>query len=137
MCNLTHYVEGKVKGYKVVAKKLRGKRYYSISMGFKYSLDGHVPVVRRQHRICSDFMGDIILKDSGPYREAMIGRTAIFLNHENASQVAQRRDVKSGYKLVVVQSEVSEDVMKGIYQSHISNCEVAAGRRIRFIKEVN
>jgi len=137
MCNLTTSTKRKLKGYKVVAKKWRGKRYYSIAMGFKYPLDGHVPVVRKQRRICSDFMSDITLENSGPYREEMIGRTAIFLNYEDAYRIAQRTDAKSGYRLIVVQSEVSEDVMTGTYLTHvIANCKVAAGRHIRFIKEM-
>ena len=141
MCELFRVsTKEKIEGYKIVVKKLKGERYFSPAMGFKYPLDGHVPVVRKQRRICSDFIGDIVSKISGPYREEMVGRTAIFLNPNDALEVARRNDIKEGYRLVVVRVEVSEDVMLGTYLTGLisisKNCEVAAGRHIRFIKEI-
>jgi len=140
MCNLTVHVEKKIEGYKIVAKKLKGKRYFSITIGFKYPLDGHVPIARKQRRICSNFMSDILSKTSGAYRENMTGRTAIFLSLVAASKghysLVQGGYVEKGYELIVVRSEVSVDVMEGTYFTGLGNCKVAAGRHINFIEEV-
>jgi len=136
MCDLLYSsTKEKIKGYKIVAKKLKGKRYYSIAMGFKYPLDGHVPVARKQRLIYLDFTNNIISKTSLSYKENMVGRTAIF---RNLTEALERYFfwvccVKEGYKLAIVRSEVSIDVMEGNYGSR----EVAAGRHIRFIKELN
>lgn len=137
MCDLSTTIsEEKMIGYKVVAKRPNGKRYFSIAMGFKYPLDGHVPVVRKQHLICVDFVDDIISKMSVTYRKNMVGRTSIFLSLADVRRriLSWRRYVKEGYKLVIVTAEVSVDVMVGLYGP--CSYSVAAGRHIRFIDEV-
>jgi len=140
MCDLTAPVEIKIEGYKIVAKKLKGKRYFSITIGFKYPLDGHIPIARKQHRICSNFVRDILSKTSRAYRENMTGRTAVFLSLVAASRghhsLVLGGYVKKGYKLVIVRSEVSVDVMEGTYFTGFGNCKVAAGRHINFIEEI-
>ena len=140
MCNLTVHVEKKIEGYKIVAKKLKGKRYFSTAIGFKYPLDGHVPIARKQRRICSNFSRKILSKTSRGYKVNMIGRTAIFLSLVAASKghynIVQGGYVEKGYKLVIVRSEVSADVMKGTYFMGLGECRVAAGRHIHFIEEV-
>ncbi len=137
MCNLlTNSVEEKIQGYKVVARKPRGKRYYSIAMGFKYPLDGHIPVVRRQRKICADFAEDITSKRAFGYRKSMIGRTSVFLSLDELSKSIQFRrwksDFKNKYKLIIVRVVVSGDTMEGFY----GKCKVAAGRYIHFMEEV-
>jgi len=136
MCELYESVSRKkVKGYKIVAKKRGGKRYYSIAMGFKYPLDGHIPVVRNQRKISSGFRDGIILESSAARRKDMIGRTAIFPDLSDACgeyRYLQGRNIEKGYKIVIVLVELSVDMMKGRYGGR----KVVAGRYIRFIEEV-
>ena len=142
MCNLlTKSAEEKIEGYKIVAKKLKGKRYFSIAMGFQYPLDGHVPVIRKQHRICVKFRSDIISKNSRAHRIYMVGRTAIFLSFAEASNEYQYLTpvmsvAGNEYRLVIVRSEVSVDVMEGTYLTCGRERKVAAGRHINFIEEI-
>ena len=139
MCELmTVSAKEKIEGYKVVAKKLKGKRYFSIAMGFKYPLDGHIPIVRKQRRICGDFSDNIISSLSMAYRKNMIGRTSIFLDvdeiltKDNTITRWKRGGILNGYKLAIVRVVVSGDIMEGYYGS----CKVAAGRSIHFMEEV-
>jgi len=126
----------KIKGYKIVARKLKGKRYFSISMGFKYPLDGHIPIARKQRKICTDFSNQILSKGSSSYRKNMIGRTSAFLNLYDLSKSNHikrwRKDFKNEYILVIVQVEISGDIMEGYYGS----CKAVGGRHIRFIEEI-
>jgi len=136
MCDLrTVYPGKKIKGFKLVVRKLKGKRYFSIAMGFKYPLDGHIPVIRKQHRISSGFKGDILLKYSNALREDMMGRTAIFPNFEDVCseyRYLRKHNLEKGYIVVIVQVELSVDMMKGVYGGR----KVIAGRHISFIGEV-
>ena len=139
MCDLlTKSAEEKIEGYKIVAKKLKGKRYFSIAMGFQYPLDGHIPIVKKQRRISKDFT-DILSKTSGVYKDNMIGRTAVFLNFSEVHRefYSLRDSIKEGYKLAIIRSEVSVDVMEGLYRSNSEVCQIAAGRRIHFIEELD
>ena len=149
MCKLTiTSTQKKIEGYKIVAKKPRGKRYFSIAMGFKYPSDGHVPVARKQHRICSNFLSDILSKNSAGYQELIVGRTTVYLDladvlneHHHLIQRQEKdniwgHDIREGYELVVVRAEVTIDIMKGFYTACGRDCAVAAGRHIRFIKEI-
>jgi len=141
MCRLLWTsAEEKIEGYKIVAKKLKGKRYFSIAMGFKYPLDEHVPVVRRQRKICTTFIANIISDTSVAYSEGMVGRTAVFINLNEAHKAHQhfiQKGMKRGYKLVIVRSEVSIDIMEGFYYTEeIMDCKIAAGRHIHFIEEI-
>ncbi len=142
MCKLkTVSVKEKVEGYKIVAKKLKGKRYFSIAMGFKYPLDGHIPVVRKQSKISYIFMDDIISKMSSAHEKDMTGRTSVYLRYGAAREryrILMQRGSRPGYILVIVRAEVSEDVMEGFYGGNrIERHEIAAGRHIRFIEEVD
>ena len=142
MCNLlTKSTEEKIEGFKIVAKKSKGKRYFSIAIGFRYPLDGHIPVIRKQHRICAKFLSDIISKSSKGYSTNMVGRTAVFLSFAEAAEECRyitRGDViENGYRLVIVRSEVSVDVMEGTYLACGTVCKVAAGRHINFIEEID
>jgi len=141
MCNLLRVAtKEKIKGYKIVAKKLKGKRYFSIAIGFKYPLDGHIPIARKQQRISLRFVKDIISKDSALHKEDMVGRTTIYLDASDAYQEIQHlrsRGIKAGYRLVIVWAEVSIDLMEGTYGSSDSvDRDVVAGRHIRFIEEM-
>jgi len=137
MCDLRNVCsETKVEGYKVVVRKLKGRRYFSAAMGFRYPLDGHVPIVRRQRRISSGFKDDIILELSNALRKDMIGRTAMFPSFDDARGeycYLRKRDIEKGYKVVVVRVILSVDMMEGVY----CGCRVIAGRHIRFIYEVD
>ena len=138
MCELrTISSRVKIQGYKVVAKKPKGKRYYSIAMGFRYPLDGHIPIVRRQRKICGDFAEDITSKNAFGYRDNMVGRTSVFLRLNELSKSDQlkrwkERGIRSGYKLIIVRVVVSGDTMEGYY----GDCKIAAGRYIHFMEEV-
>jgi len=135
MCNLSGFTaRKKIQGYKIVAKKLKGKVYFSIAMGFKYPSDGHIPVVKKQRSIYLEMAKDIILKSSGAYKYLMEGRTAIYIHLSDARTQCYhwKNYLKKGYKLVIVLSEVSKDVMIGSY----GGSDVAAGRHIHFIEEV-
>ena len=141
MCNLLRAsTKKKIQGYKVVARKLKGKRYYSIAMGFKYPLDGHIPIVRKQSRISSDFADNILTKESVGYKDNMVGRTAVFLeitvllSGDGNERIRRwKSTLKKGYELVIVLVEISEDLMIGMY----GKWGVVAGRHIRFIEETN
>lgn len=143
MCELsTTSTKEKVEGYKIVAKKLKGRiHFFSVTMGFKYPLDGHIPVARKQRKISPAFIDNIISEYSRAHRDSMVGRTAVYLNLNEAQReyraLIRRGDIKEGYKLVVVRSEVSRDVMEGTYLSSGKDCRVAAGRYIHFIEEIN
>ena len=142
MCKLeTVSIREKVEGYKIVARKSKGKRYYSIAMGFKYPLDGHIPVIRKQSKICYIFMDDIISEMSSAHEKDMTGRTIVYLRYSAALaryRVLMQRGSRSGYILVIVRAEVSEDVMEGFYGGYrVLRHEVAAGRHIRFIEEID
>jgi len=137
MCDLrTVYFKEEVKGYKVVVRKIKGKRYFSAAMGFKYPLDGHIPVVRIQRLISSGFKDDILSSFSRALRKDMIGRTAIFPHFADARseyRYLQGRNIKEGYKVVIVLVSLSVDMMEGTYSSR----RVIAGRHIRFIEEID
>ena len=140
MCDLSKVsTEKKIKGFKIVARKPKGRRYYSVAMGFKYPLDGHIPIVRRQHRISIRFVSDILSKNYKLHKENMLGRTSIFLNLEDARKEYNfhRREKMGGYILTIVYAEISIDVMEGYYTTaDLIFLKVIAGRHIRFIKEV-
>jgi len=140
MCELlTTSTEKKIEGFKIVARKPKGKRYFSIAMGFKYPLDGHIPIVRNQHRISLIFMDHITSKHSPAHRHHMLGRTSVYLNICDAWRryhVLIQSSVRRGYKLVVVRAEVSGNIMEGYYTGrNVMDRKVAAGRNIRFIEE--
>ena len=134
MCDLLRFsTKEKIEGYKIVAKKLKGKKYFSVAMGFQYPSDGHIPITQLQHRITTAYKNDIL---SEGYRGSMAGRTAIFIHLESATKeclfLRSRGHIKKRYKLVIVRSEVSRGVMVGFYGSE----SVVAGRHIHFIEEV-
>ncbi len=140
MCNLlTKSTEEKIEGFKIVAKKPKGKRYFSTAMGFQYPLDGHIPIVKKQCSITSDFIDNIISKTCTAYSDHMVGRTSVFLNYADAQEPCRRWDyyTKKEYKLVIVRCEVSIDVMEGTYMACVRECKVAAGRHINFIEELD
>jgi len=135
MCCLSHSsTRKKIKGYKIVARKPKGKIYFSMAMGFKYPSDGHIPIVKKQRSIYLEMAKDLISEDSGAYKTEMIGRTSVFIYFRDAQVQCYhwQNYVEKGYQLVVVQSEVSKDIMTGYYGVY----KVAAGRHIHFIKEI-
>lgn len=121
------------KGFKVVFKKDNGN-YYSVAMGFKYRVDRKIPIVKRQRRLSEWFDNRILRGDRYcGFSEAMKGRTAIFTDMYGALRTAQK--LHSGTKngiIAVVEATVSQDIMLGSY----SGADTAAGRRIKFGKEV-
>ena len=139
MCDLSKVsTEKKIKGFKIVARKPNGKRYYSIAIGFKYPLDGHIPVARDQHKICTRFRDGILSKNSELRRKNMLGRTTIFLDLEDARKDYNFHINKEteGYILTIVYAEISIDIMEGYYNARDFYPKVAAGRHIHFIEEV-
>ncbi len=137
MCDLNlDSIHEKTEGYKIVARKPNGKRYFSLAMGFKYPLDGHIPIVRKQRRISSGFKSDIISELSAAYRKNMIGRTAVFISLTDARYdyiYIKERQIEREYKVVIIRVEITGDIMSGVY----AGSQVVAGRHIRFIEEVN
>jgi len=137
MCDLrTVSDKQNIEGYKVVARKSKGKRYYSVAMGFKYPLDGHIPAVRRQQRISSGYKDEILEKYSAAYRKDMIGRTAIFLSLADVREEYKYlswRNLERGYKMIAIRVVVSQDIMEGVYGGR----RVVAGRHIHFMEEVD
>ena len=144
MCNLVSVAsEEKVQGWKVVAVNRRTGKYHSVAMGFAYS-DNPIPKVKKQKRIGAFFTNNILsTNDEGysPFKETMVGRTAVFVNKEHALSLLQRIEE---YGIVnrkqpfsfdcfkVVEAEVSVDLMQGWYGP---DEVVVAGRRIKFIEE--
>ena len=136
MCDLSKFsARETIRGFKIVARKLKGKRYFSVAMGFKYPLDGHIPVVKKQRRISSRFLSNIISELSSAYRKNMIGRTAIYINLADLREdynLVKGCDTEKGYEVVITRVEITRDIMLGSY----TGARVAAGRHISFIEEV-
>jgi len=136
MCDLSKFsARETIRGFKIVARKLKGKRYFSVAMGFKYPLDGHIPVVKKQRRISSRFLTNIISELSSAYRKNMIGRTSIYTNLADLREdysLVKRCDTEKGYEVVITRVEITRDIMLGSY----AGTRVAAGRHISFIEEV-
>ena len=120
--------------YKIVAKKLKGRCYYSIAMGFKYpKLAGKIPKVRIQHCL-GFFISTILVKKLRAYRHQMVGRTAGFVDRKAANQYAAK--IRGfGYKLnihetIVVKAKLTDGLMSGTYSG---DC-VIAGKYIEWLE---
>lgn len=114
--------------YKIVAKKKRGTRYYSLAMGFKYpKVAGSVPEVKHQ---CSlgYFHNRILLTH---YRGGMIKRTAGFINRRDAELLAIhiRSEIKA-YVIKVVKAKLTNRLMSGHYEGD----PIIAGKHIEFLE---
>lgn len=136
MCKLAGPYPGETfRGFKVVAAKKDG--YYSLAMGFRYEDGECVPRVKKQNRITSYFLPNIINADSdnpfgrGGYSDEMVGRTAIFEFKRDANNLRRTinlHDVFCAVSMIVVPAFVSGDLMGGSY----GGASVVAGRKITF-----
>ena len=119
--------------YKIVARKLRGTRYYSVAMGFRYPKKaGKIPRIEVQNRLGSYFNSDILHIGSCGYKVKMVGKTAGFLRQEDAESLAKgiRHDIYSGYRVIVVKSKLTDGLMSGEYGPG----PVIAGKHIEFLE---
>ncbi len=120
--------------FKVVAKKLKGTRYYSIAMGFMYPKKaGRIPKVKVQHRIGTYFDENILRKRSRAYADRMESRTAGFVNKKDADHTVSgmtHYDSVHGYDVLVVKARLTNELMSGRYGDH----PVIAGRHIEFLE---
>ena len=120
--------------YKVVAKKPKEKRYYSIAMGFKYpEVAGKIPEVKTQR--CLEFFNTNILDRGSPaYNPHMVGRTAGFVSRRNAECFAIKVDHFGGkskiYEIIVIKAKLTDGLMSGVYTSH----PVVAGKHIKWLE---
>lgn len=140
MCILTSHIDKDViQGYKVVAKK--GDNYYSLAMGFRYYESKDILHVKRQRRLCNYYLNDILKVF---YIKEMIGRTACFESlpdtveyytriMKSSSNKTQRQ---AQYQPIIVQVELSKDLMVGFLEFASHPYKVYAGRRIKFLKEI-
>lgn len=120
--------------YKVVAQKKKGKRYYSIAMGFMYPQKGKVPKPQVQRGL-GYFVTSLLNKLF--FIRDMVGRTAGFLNRNYAesfmrrmkSQMQRHGELKK-YSLLTVKIKLTDGLMSGFYESQ----SVIAGRHIEFLE---
>ena len=144
MCKLVEQLRRKYFiGYKVVARFPKGKRYYSVAMGFRYPKDGKIPVITKQRRLSCYFDNNILDRsDFNPnFSEGMIGRTAVFDNASGAfsllcnltSYLTKYTKCSTKMVFVIVKAKISGSLMRGTYGSQIY---VVAGRKIEFLEEI-
>lgn len=135
MCYLTTVSKKKsATGYKMVAER-KGKRY-SLAMGFCYDDYDRIPIIREQKKI-GLYFNDHILTLPMVFQSRMEGRTAIFINKEDAITRFRRfkaEGCKPGFSIKLYKAVVSIDLMEGYYND---DYPVIAGRKIKFIEEVN
>jgi len=142
MCDLgMHYKPSSsgvvtITGFKVVAM-CEGK-HYSISMGFCYDDYEMIPIVKEQKRISNYFRDDILTKN--PFRDLMVGRTAVFLDLYAAARLLKNIFSESNYifindkfKFIIKRANVSIDLLSGTYNDN----PVVAGRKIDFFEEID
>lgn len=118
--------------YKIVAKKTRGTRYYSIAMGFMYPKKaGRIPKIKVQHRIGEYFSRYILDEEAGEgYVDKMVGKTAGFINREVAEKRAEWvRVMIKDYDILLIKAKLSDDLMSGIY----GTAAIIAGKHIEFL----
>ena len=138
MCsNLQPIDDEEVIVYKIVARKKKGTRYYSIAMGFKYpKIAGRIPKIKVQHCL-GHFNKDILQKQSEGYSDKMIGRTVGFVKKgtaevemahiQNGDMITAK--VANTYKILVVKAKLTDGLMSGDYGGAI-----IAGRYIEFLE---
>lgn len=114
--------------FKIVAKKPKGTRYYSIAMGFKYPKVGTIPEVTTQ--CCLGYFHGRLL--TVQYKSAMVGRTAGFIRKFHAEGLASsiRRSLKH-YTILVVKAKLTKGLMLGDYERD----PIIAGRHIEFLDD--
>lgn len=117
--------------YKVVAKRPKGRRLYSIAMGFAYpTIKGNIPKIKVQHGIGNHFDSDILRnKGHRAYTEEMVGRTAGFVKRAEALDLMYDIGPIAGYDVLIKKAKLTIDLMKGEYAGH-----VIAGRHIEFLE---
>lgn len=142
MCNLLCKTDkDEVKVYKVVAKHKKTGEYYSIAMGFKYVKGEPIPHIKKQKQIGDYFVNNITNEYSRAFEEAMIGRTAGFIDINSAIElclsIKRYNTNQEKYDFVVTECLLSGDIMEGRYTIPcITIAKVYAGRKIKFIAEV-
>ena len=118
--------------YKIVAKKKRGTRYYSIAMGFMYpKIAGRIPKIKVQHRIGEYFSRYILDKEAGEgYVGKMVGKTAGFINREDAEKRAGwLRDAIKTHDILIITAKLTDGLMSGNYGVK----SIIAGKHIEFL----
>lgn len=119
--------------YKIVAKKKRGTRYYSIAMGFKYPKKaGRIPKIKVQHRIGEYFSRYILNKEADEgYKDKMVGRTAGYIYKKDAeNRVGWLRNVIKTYHILIITAKLTDGLMSGNYGTK----SIIAGRHIEFLE---
>jgi hypothetical protein len=136
MCNNLKKIEAtKATVYKVVAMKPKGKRFYSVAMGFVYpKIKGNIPKIKVQHRITKNFSEGILsrLDIYSGYNPDMIGRTAgflILLNAETTARYLQNNISKEKYIILVKTAILTKELMSGTYDKK----SVIAGKHIEWV----
>ncbi len=118
--------------FKVVGKKPKGTRYYSIAMGFMYPKKaGNIRKVKVQRRVGTYFDDNIL--HSGAHEDSMEGRTAGFVNRKDADHMVSEMkhyDFVSGYDVFVVEAKLTDELMSGKY----GDAPVIAGRHIEWLE---
>jgi len=122
-------------GYKVVTTYANNKKRYSAAMGFCYDDYEEIPIIKRQRRLSMNFISDILDKNQSAYSPSMEGRTAVFVNLEDAIGLyrsIENHRTNANIHTEIYKAEVSKDLMKGNY----GHDEVVAGRKIKFLKRI-
>ena len=137
MCDLTRMLlQTEAIVYKLAA--IHRGRYYSVAMGFRYPVKGKVPIPKKQERITSNWMSNIL--QSSLFRESMVGRTAGYIELGDAKRALAR--IQDGffdhhwedkYTIVIVKVCLKQGLMVGTYYDHGN---VIAGKYIESMKEV-
>lgn len=121
--------------YKIVAKKPKGTRYYSIAMGFKYPQKGRVPKIRVQHCLAW-FSEDILESGSCGYTRDMTGRTAGFLHREDAENQIRRMNKWMNvsfypFEMLIARVKLTNGLRIGEYGG---GTPIIAGKHIEFLE---
>jgi len=141
MCDLIKtYSKKTFTGYKIVARKKRTKKLYSIATGIEYPQDGKITVPEKQHRITSHFCDNILESTFAGFREEMVGRTAAFVCFIDAKcmfsiidrQTKEEEFVRKNYAIELWRICLSSALMQGEY----GRDPVVAGRHIKFLKKM-
>lgn len=131
MCkNLRPFPKTSAVVYKIIARRPKGTRYYSVAMGFKYPKKGKIPKIKIQNSL-GYYASDILNPRSFGHERKMIGRTAGFKTLAAAKLNMNIIDPSKfkNHRICVVKVKLTDDLMIGDYGTSV----VIAGRHIEFL----
>ena len=134
MCNLSKEVPKfkEFTGYKLVMRDRQTGDFHSTFTGQKYT-KGWLPKIRKALPVSKWAVLD---ESAGFFREAMVGRTFVFVNLADAMELGREKrpypGIKERFDFVVARATVTGKLLRGTYNSG----DGYAGRRIHFERVV-